>query len=196
MNEQTKPKQRRHPHTHYKLSEKDHPLILDALQRFVPVYQIALKIGCGYHTLLEYVHNHPELEQAGKDAEANMVALGKGQLMKKVMKGHAGSIMFLLERLDREHFGRFATIENVGELPAINIGVFAEDDCPAPVNPADVGEDAASIIRGAAAMARARQEAEDAAELAEIEAHEAGEDDDEPPEDYAEEQAETTDSIF
>lgn len=196
MNEQPKPKQRRHPHTHYKLSEKDHPLILDALQRFVPVYQIALKIGCGYHTLLEYVHNHPELEQAGKDAEANMVALGKGQLMKKVMKGHAGSIMFLLERLDREHFGRFATIENVGELPAINIGVFSDADCPDPVNPADVGEDAASILRGAAAMARARQEAEDAVELAELDAQNAGDVPADTEEDAPAEQAETTDSIF
>ena len=99
-----------------------------------------------------------------------MVAFAKGKLMQKVGAGHAASIMFLLERLDREHFGRNLQIENVGELPAINIGVFAESDFVEPVKPEEVGNDAREILAGAAALARKRAEAEEAKLAAEADA--------------------------
>lgn len=154
----------------YKLSEKDHPVIMEGLSKFVPVYVLCKKIGCGYHTLLDYIKKHKELAQAQQDAEDNMVAFAKGKLMQKVGAGHAASIMFLLERLDREHFGRNLQIENVGELPAINIGVFAESDFVEPVKPEEVGNDAREILAGAAALARKRAEAEEAKLAAEADA--------------------------
>lgn len=154
----------------YKLSEKDHPVIEEALSKFVPVYVLAKKIGCGYHTLLDYIKAHKELAQCQKDADDNMVAFAKGKLMQKVGAGHAASIMFLLERLDREHFGRNLQIENVGELPAINIGVFAEDSFVEPVKPEDVGNDAREVLAGAAALARRRAQEEEARIEAETDA--------------------------
>lgn len=154
----------------YKLSEKDHDTIVEGLSKFVPVYVLAKKIGCGYHPLLDYIKKHPELAQCQKDADDNMVAFAKGKLMQKVGAGHAASIMFLLERLDREHFGRNLQIENVGELPAINIGVFSEDSFVEPIQPQDVGSDAKEILAGAAALARKKADDEEAALAAEADA--------------------------
>ena len=154
----------------YKLSEKDHPVIMEGLSKFVPVYVLCKKIGCGYHTLLDYIKKHKELAQCQQDAEDNMVAFAKGKLMQKVGAGHAASIMFLLERLDREHFGRNLQIENVGELPAINIGVFSESSFVDPVKPDDVGSDAKEILAGAAALARRRAQEEEARIEAEADA--------------------------
>ena len=151
----------------YKLSEKDHPVIKEGLSKFVPVYVLCKKIGCGYHTLLDYIKAHKELAQCQQDAEDNMVAFAKGKLMQKVSAGHAASIMFLLERLDREHFGRNIQIENVGDLPAINIGVFSEDSFVEPVKPEDVGSDAKEILAGAAALARRRAAEEESRATAE-----------------------------
>jgi hypothetical protein len=156
----------------YKLSEKDHPVIIEGLSKFVPVYVLAKKIGCSYHTLLEYIKKHKELAQTQKDAEDNMVAFAKGKLMQKVGAGHAASIMFLLERLDREHFGRNIQIENVGDLPAINIGVFSEGSFVDPIKPEDVGADAKEILAGAAALAKRRAQEEEARIIAEAEAAE------------------------
>lgn len=164
MNEN--PKKRnggRQPCRHYKLSEADHPVIKEALYKFVPVYVLAKKIGCDYHTLLNYIHKHPELEQVQKDANDNMVAFAKGKLMQKVGAGHAASIMFLLERLDREHFGRYAQIENIGDLPTIQIGTFAEDEFVEPIDPKTVGDDAKAILAAGAALAKAKADAEEAA---------------------------------
>lgn len=160
--ETKQPRKRRSP-TNYKLGEKDHKTILDGLRRFVPIYVLAAKIGCDYTTLRKYIKAHDELNQCRKDAEDNMVAVAKGQLMKRVLKGHPNSIMFLLERLDRQHFGRFAQIENIGDLPAINIGVF--QDTPAPVDPSEVGADAATILANAAKMAHKAAEVEELAEV-------------------------------
>lgn len=131
---------------------------MDALSRFVPVYVLAKKMKRDYHTLLNYIHSHPELEQCQKDADDNMVAFAKGKLMSKVSAGHAASIMFLLERLDRKHFGRYNVIENVGELPSINIGVFEEKDFVEPMEPSEVSAtgDASEILRKAAQMADAK----------------------------------------
>ena len=163
---QPHPKGGRQPARHYKLSEKDHPLIMDALGKFIPVYVLAKKIKCDYHTLLKYIHSHPELEQCQKDADDNMVAFAKGKLMSKVAAGHAASIMFLLERLDRAHFGRYQTIENIGELPTINIGTFKEADFVEPVDPSKVveGGSAKAILDAAAELARKRLEEQDSAE--------------------------------
>lgn len=166
--ERPHPKGGRQPAHHYKLSEKDHPRIIDALSRFVPVYVLAKKIKCDYHTLLKYIHAHPELEQCQKDADDNMVAFAKGKLMSKVAAGHAGSIMFLLERLDRAHFGRYQTIENIGELPQINIGTYKESDFVEPIDPSKVveGGDAKAILEAAADLARKRLDEQDALEEA------------------------------
>lgn len=161
------------PHTHYKLGQKDHKVIIDALGKFIPVYVIAKKIGCNYRVLLSYIHDHPELEQVRKDADDNMVSFAKGKLMSKVASGHAGSIMFLLERLDREHFGRYATIENVGELPSINIGVYGEKDFVEPLDPQEVSQsgNASDLLDAAVALAHQRQEEQDAIDEAEAEAN-------------------------
>lgn len=156
----------------YHLGEKDHKTITDLLAKFVPAYVIARKIGCDYHCLLRYIKAHPELEQCQKDADDNMVAIAKGKLMSKVIAGHAGSIMFLLERLDRAHFGRYQTIENIGELPQINIGTYKESDFVEPIDPSKVveGGNAKEILAAAAVMARQRLDAQDAAEEAAAEA--------------------------
>ena len=169
---QPHPKGGRQPARHYKLSEKDHPLIMDALGKFIPVYVLAKKIKCDYHTLLKYIHAHPELEQCQKDADDNMVAFAKGKLMSKVASGHAGSIMFLLERLDRAHFGRYQTIENIGELPQINIGTYKESDFVEPIDPSKVveGGDAEAILAAAADLARKRLDEQDALEEAQAQA--------------------------
>ena len=157
----------------YHLGEKDHKTITDLLAKFVPAYVIARKIGCDYHCLLRYIKAHPELEQCQKDADDNMVAIAKGKLMSKVIAGHAGSIMFLLERLDRAHFGRYQTIENIGELPQINIGTYKEPDCVEPIDPSKVveGGDAKAILAAAADLARKRLEEQDALEEAQAQLH-------------------------
>ena len=157
----------------YHLGEKDHKTITDLLAKFVPAYVIARKIGCDYHCLLRYIKAHPELEQCQKDADDNMVAFAKGKLMSKVASGHAGSIMFLLERLDRAHFGRYQTIENIGELPQINIGTYKESDFVEPIDPSKVveGGDAKAILAAAADLARKRLEEQDALEEAQAQLH-------------------------
>ena len=157
----------------YHLGEKDHKTITDLLAKFVPAYVIARKIGCDYHCLLRYIKAHPELEQCQKDADDNMVAIAKGKLMSKVIAGHAGSIMFLLERLDRAHFGRYQTIENIGELPQINIGTYKESDFVEPIDPSKVveGGDAKAILAAAADLARKRLEEQDALEEAQAQSH-------------------------
>lgn len=160
----TKPKARqRQPATHYKLGEKDHPVIKEALSKFVPVYVLAQKIPCDYNTLRNYIKAHPELSQVQRDADDNMVSFAKGKLMQKVSAGHAASIMFLLERLDREHFGRNIQVENIGELPTIQIGMFEEKDFVEPTDPDSMGSNPADILDAAAKLAKERQDAEDAA---------------------------------
>lgn len=161
-----KPK-KKSPSRYYKLSEKDHPIIEEALYKFVPVYVLAKKIGCSYHTLLDYIKKHPELEQTRKDANDNMIEFAKGKLMQKVGAGHAASIMFLLERMDREHFGRYAQIENVGDLPAIQIGVFADDEIVQAADPSKMGDDTAAILQQAADMAQSIAEQDFAEEKTE-----------------------------
>ena len=81
--------------------------------------------------------------------------------------------MFLLERLDRAHFGRYQTIENIGELPQINIGTYKESDFVEPIDPSKVveGGDAKAILAAAADLARKRLEEQDALEEAQAQSH-------------------------
>lgn len=150
---------------YHKLTEADHEVIIEGLSKFVPVYVIAQKIGCGYHPLLDYIKATPELEQVQEDASKNEIAFAKGKLFQKIGAGHAGSIMFFLERCDRAHFGRHVQIENIGDLPTIQIGKFDEADFVDPIDPSEVSKDgdAAEILDQAAIMAAKFRQAEDEA---------------------------------
>ena len=55
--------------TYYKLSEKDEPIILEGLKKFVPAYVLATKIGCGYRQMSQYIKSHPHLLEVQRDAE-------------------------------------------------------------------------------------------------------------------------------
>lgn len=151
--------------TYHKLSEADHPKIIEGLSKFVPVYVIAQAIPCAYHTLLDYIKKTPELAQVQQDANDNEIAFAKGKLFQKIGAGHAGSIMFFLERCDRAHFGRHVQIENIGDLPTIQIGKFDEADFVDPIDPSEVSKDgdAAEILDQAAIMAAKFRQAEDEA---------------------------------
>lgn len=146
--------------TYYHLSEKDHAVIKDGLRKFAPVYTIALKIGCGYTTLCEYIKKHPDLVEAQKEANDNVVNFAFGKLMQKVSKGNVMSIMFTLERLDPKRFGKRQVVENVGDLPTINIGTFKAEDEVKPIDPSTVGETAGDILDGAIKLAEEKEAAE------------------------------------
>lgn len=146
--------------TYYHLSEKDHAVIKDGLRKFAPVYTIALKIGCGYSTLCQYIKAHPDLLDAQKEANDNVVNFTFGKLMQKVSKGNVMSIMFLLERLDPKRFGKRQVVENVGDLPTINIGTFKTEDEVKPIDPAEVGNTAGDILDGAIKLAEEKEAAE------------------------------------
>jgi len=146
--------------TYYKLSEKDHAVIKDGLSKFAPVYMIALKLGCGYRTLCDYIKKNPDLAETQKDANDNVVSFAFGKLMQKVSKGNVPSILFTLERLDPKRFGNRQVIENVGELPSVTIGVFDEADEVEPIDPATTGADAAKILENAVKRAEAASKPE------------------------------------
>lgn len=145
----------------YHLSEKDHPTIVECLKRFIPVYMIAMKIGCGYRTLRDYIHKHRELLEVQQDANENMVEFSLGKLMQNVAAGKEHSIMFALERLDPKRFGQHQIVENVGDLPQIKIGLFDRESEVEPVDPATAGEDARQILDYAIKTANERNEEED-----------------------------------
>ena len=54
--------------TYYKLSEKDEPIIIEGLKKFVPAYVLATKIGCGYRQMSQYIKSHPHLLEVQRDA--------------------------------------------------------------------------------------------------------------------------------
>lgn len=145
----------------YHLGEKDHKTIVEGLKSFVPVYMIAMKIGCGYRTLREYIHKHPELLEAQQDANENMVSFALGKLMQNVDAGKEASIFFALERLDPKRFGQHQIVENVGDLPQIKIGLFDRETEVDPVDPSTAGEDARQILDYAIKTAHERNEEED-----------------------------------
>ena len=160
--------------TYYKLSEKDEPIIIEGLKKFVPAYVLATKIGCGYRQMSNYIKSHPHLLEVQRDAEQNMVAFAKGKLMQNVGAGHAASIFFLLERLDPEHFGRQEHLDDTANLPNITIGLFPSDQLVKPTDPGTVSKDAAELLKYAEREAERVQAEEDARLDAEAEAAEAG----------------------
>ena len=160
--------------TYYKLSEKDEPIIIEGLKKFVPAYVLATKIGCGYRQMSQYIKSHPHLLEVQRDAEQNMVSFAKGKLMQNVGAGHAASIFFLLERLDPEHFGRQDHLDDTANLPNITIGLFPADQLVNPTDPGTVSKDAAELLKYAEREAERVQDEEDARLDAEAEAAEAG----------------------
>ena len=113
---------------YYKLGEKDHELIIEGLRRFVSVYQIAAKIGCGYTTLKLYINKHPELAEVQNDAKQGQIEFCEGKLMQKIAAGSLGAMCFFLER--KAGWTQHQKIENVGDLPMINIGLIPESELP------------------------------------------------------------------
>lgn len=113
---------------YYKLTKADHETIIEGLRHFVSVYQIAAKIGCGYTTLKLYIHNHPELLEVQKDANAGMIEFTQGKLMQKIAGGSLGAMCFFLER--KAGWTQHQKIENIGDLPQINIGIIPEGELP------------------------------------------------------------------
>lgn len=135
--------------TYYRLSAADIPTIIEGLKAFSPVYMIADKIGCGYSTLQQFIRNNPELKAIQTDETKRATAFAFGKLMENVNAGHPASIMFTLERLDPKRFGNRQIVENVGDLPAINIGLFDRKEEVDPIDPATKGDDARSILESA-----------------------------------------------
>lgn len=124
---------RNRPPYYYKLSEKDHETIKAGLSRFISVYQIAAKIGCGYTTLKVYIERHPELKEVQKDAEDGMVEYAQGKLMQKISSGELNAITFFLER--KAGWTNHQTIDANMPIPNIMIGVIPERSIPI-----DIGE--------------------------------------------------------
>lgn len=139
--------------TRYYLGEKDHQTIIDCLRAFVPVYMIAMKIGCGYRNLRDYIHKHPELLEVQQDANENMVEFSLGKLMQNVDAGKEASIFFALERLDPKRFGQHQIVENVGDLPQIRIGLIDSRTEVEPIDPKTQGSDAREILESAIKIA-------------------------------------------
>lgn len=113
----------------YKLSEKDHPLIIQRLREFVSLYKIALEIGCGYCTLQAYIKKHPELIETRKEASDCELDFVKGKLMEKINEGNLGAIMFYLERKGGWHAKQELDIQGL-PMPNIVMGVIPEGELP------------------------------------------------------------------
>lgn len=113
---------------YYHLSEKDHAIIKKGLSMFVSVYQIALKIGCGYTTLKLYIKKHPELLEVQKAAYENMTDFTVGKLMQKIGSGNLGAMCFYLER--KAGWTNRQQVENIGNIPVINMGIIPDSELP------------------------------------------------------------------
>lgn len=120
---------RNRPAFYYKLSEKDHPTIIDGLSHFISVYQIAAKIGCGYSTLKLYIANHPELKEVQEDSERGELEFVKGKFMQKIAAGSLGAMCFYLER--KGGWTNKQKIETDMPLPNIVLGVIPDSELPA-----------------------------------------------------------------
>ena len=119
---------RNRPAFYYKLSEKDHPTIIQGLQRFVSLYQIAAKIGCGYSTLKKYLAEHPALRAVQLDAQEGEIEFVKGKMMQKISEGSLGAICFYLER--RAGWTNHQTIDTNMPMPNIVLGMIPESELP------------------------------------------------------------------
>ena len=119
---------RNRPAFYYKLSEKDHPVIIQGLSHFVSVYQIAAKIGCGYTTLKLYINKHPELLAVQEDSQKGELEFVKGKFMQKISEGSLGAICFYLER--RAGWTNHQTIDTNMPMPNIVLGMIPESELP------------------------------------------------------------------
>lgn len=119
---------RNRPAFYYKLSEKDHPVIIQGLSHFVSVYQIAAKIGCGYTTLKLYINKHPELLAVQEDSQKGELEFVKGKFMQKIAAGSLGAMCFYLER--KGGWTNRQQVDTNAPLPNIVLGVIPEDQLP------------------------------------------------------------------
>lgn len=119
---------RNRPAVYYKLSEKDHPTIIQGLTHFVSVYQIAAKIGCGYTTLKLYIQNHPELLAVQEDSQKGELEFVKGKFMQKIAAGSLGAMCFYLER--KGGWTNRQQVDTNAPLPNIVLGVIPESELP------------------------------------------------------------------
>lgn len=110
---------------YYKLTEADHPTIVDGIRHYLPLYRIALKIGCGYSTLKKYVASVPELHDELLAAQEAMGEIAKCQLMTLIEGGHFQATAFYLER--KEGWTQRNTIEHIGEIPQVSMGEVPEE---------------------------------------------------------------------
>lgn len=120
---------RNRPAIYYKLSEKDHEIIIKGLTQFVSVYQIAAKIGCGYSTLKKYILEHPELKEVQDDSQRGELEFVKGKFMQKIASGSLGAMCFYLERKGGWTNKQQVDIMNQ-PLPNITLGVIPESELP------------------------------------------------------------------
>lgn len=115
---------RHRPAHYYKITEKDRETIKNGLTHFVSVYQIAAKIGCGYSTLKKYIANDAELRAVQKDSQQGELEFVKGKLLNKIANGSLGAMCFYLER--KGGWTQKQQVEQIGELPTINLGLIPE----------------------------------------------------------------------
>ena len=165
---------RNRPAVYYKLSEKDHPTIIQGLTHFVSVYQIAAKIGCGYTTLKLYIQKHPELLAVQEDSQKGELEFVKGQFMQKIAEGSLGAMCFYLER--KGGWTNKQKIESDVPLPNIVLGVIPDEELPTEGEPLKLQriirheDETAAEVEAEKAVERKEQEqtaaAEDTAEQA------------------------------
>lgn len=110
---------------YYKLTEDDHPVIIDGIRHYLPLYRIALKIGCGYSTLKKYVASVPELHDELLAAQEAMGEIARCQLMTLIEGGHFQATAFYLER--KEGWTQKNTIEHIGEIPQVSMGEVPDE---------------------------------------------------------------------
>lgn len=130
---------RNRPAHYYKLSEKDHPTIIEGLKKFASLYHIALKIGCGYTTLKLYMAKHPELRAVQEDAKSAIGDFVESQFLRKIASGNLGAMCFYAER--RMGWTNRQTIDTNAPIPTIVLGTIDESQIPAGLGePVQLGE--------------------------------------------------------
>lgn len=124
---------------YYRLSEKDHPTIIEGLKHFASVYHIAIKIGCGYSTLKQYIKKHPELVEVQNEAKVAVEEFVEAQFLRKIAAGELGAMCFYAER--KMGWTNRQQIDTNMPLPNIVMGVIPEADIPIGVGePEKIGE--------------------------------------------------------
>lgn len=150
------PKGKPRPAHYYKLSEKDHPTIIDGLRHYASLYHIALRIGCGYSTIKAYLAKHPELVAVQREAQESVAEFVESQIVRRCASGYFPALAFYAER--KMGWTQHQTIENVGALPIISFGIVPEDKLPPPSTDEEVKELEARYLRGDAEAAKADAE--------------------------------------